>query len=572
MGRALESIDADGHTPADAESSTVQQIMTERPEPREHPPTFEVLDESGTGLLSGDSLLSERERRLVIGAANFHALASPGHTFRFTILRGPEGSLPSLTDRNVAGIEWQPGRDVVGSLVFRSLVHTTATTSELAGLVDLTIDLGGPGEATNAYYQLPGLVGKARRFVRFTIPVQFDVFRQYRTDMVEKQYRSREIPRQGGVLLNRGAAALERGRTPAILFGLHWLELGGAERWALETVQMAKDLGFVPIVIADRPSTHPWITRPELDDAVIVPLTQPVLRERDAAFLNGILSSYDVRGVHVHHCTWLYERLPWIKSVHPEIPTVDSLHILEWRTGGFVDVSVRMSSVIDVHHVISPQLRDYLIGRQNIAAEKVSLATLARLTTQETVPETTKRTRSGPFTVAYVGRFAQQKRPYLFLKLAAAFKSAPDVRFIMHGEGELIEEVRGLRNKLGLSKKVELRGADQPVSRTLAETDALVITSENEGLTLTTFEATTAGIPVISTDVGSQASLVANELLCPRHTYPFMRQAAQRIRTMIASPEQGQKWLDEQKTKATAFAGLLDARQWTRDLYQGWLP
>src|SRR5262249_36981383 len=145
------------------------------------------------------------------------------------------------------------------------------------------------------------------------------------------------------------------------------------------------------------------------------------------------------------------------------------------------------------------------------------------------------------------------------------------VRFIMHGEGELSGEVHGLIARLGLAGALELRGPDQPVSQTLADSDVLVISSDNEGLTLTTFEATAAGGPVISTDVGSQASLVADDLLCPRHPYPFISHATTRIATMIAEPDRQAAWLDEQTTKAKAFAKLPDARSFTRELYKGWI-
>jgi glycosyltransferase involved in cell wall biosynthesis len=180
---------------------------------------------------------------------------------------------------------------------------------------------------------------------------------------------------------------------------------------------------------------------------------------------------------------------------------------------------------------------------------------------------------SKPFTVAYVGRFHQQKRPYLLLKLAAALRaSAPGaVRFVMHGDGELIDEVRALRTRMGLSGAMDLRGPDVPVAKTLADSDVLVITSENEGLTLTSFEASAAGIPVISTDVGSQASVVADDLLCPRHTYGFVRSASARIRTMMSSPAQRKRWLGDQIAKTEAFAKLPSARSWAKDLYQGWL-
>jgi glycosyltransferase involved in cell wall biosynthesis len=537
------------------------------------PETFELLDERGIGL-TADGALDERERRLVVGAANYHSLVRPGATLRFTVVRAPHGGYPSLTDDRCLDIFWEENREPVGSLAVRSLVPCVDSSSAPNGVIDFILDVGGNPEVKNTYSQLTGPIGKARRALRSLVPFHYDMMRQLRTDVVERRLHADQLPRRLPVRLTGGPRPVSSAK-PAVLFGLHWLELGGAERWALDCIQMARDTGFTPIVITDRPSNHPWITRPEFDNAVVIPLTHPLTQGTDSALFNGIFSAYDVRGIHVHHNTWLYDRLPWVKSVWPDVPVVDSQHILEWRTGGYVDHAVRVSAMIDTHHVISPQLRDYLIHRQGIDAEKVVLASLAKTTTGGITRDATEGadSESTPFTVAFIGRFAQQKRPYLFLKLAAELKrSSPGaVRFIMHGEGELADEVRVLRSRLGLSDLLEIRGADKPVAKTLADSDVLVITSENEGLTLTSFEATAAGVPVVSSDVGSQASIIADDLLCPRHTFPFVGSAAAKVRTMMSSPAQRKRWFEDQAAKTEAFAKLPLAESWARELYQGWL-
>jgi glycosyltransferase involved in cell wall biosynthesis len=541
---------------------------------KQRPPAlFELLDENGIGLIDGGAgLLDERERQLVVGAANFHALAAPGQVLRITVLRGPQGTFPALTDRSVHGVEWADDREVVGSLVLRSLAQPMNTAPPSSSVLGLVVDVGGGVEFHNMYLALPGWRGRLRRAARSVAPIQFDALRQWRTDVIEHRGRERVLSRREPTRAHPAKPPGVSGKPPAVLFGLHWLELGGAERWALDTIQIATETGATPIVITDRQSSNPWITKPELASAIVIPLTHPMDAVTEAAFLNGLVDNFDIRGVHLHHNAWLYRRLPWLKSVRPDIPVVDSLHIREWRTGGFVDIAVQMSDLIDTHHVISPQLRDYLIGRQNIPAEKITLGTLANLTTN--TPPTTKRQPSvdDPFTVAFVGRFAIQKRPYLFLQLAARLHqhALGKIRFIMHGDGELADEVRLLRTRFGLHT-LQLRGSDIPVAHTWAEADTVVISSDNEGLTLTCFEATAAGVPIISTDVGSQASLIADGLLCPRHPYPFLHTATDKIITMMTSPDQHKRWLDEQIVKATVFAKLPHARPWARKLYQGWL-
>lgn len=541
---------------------------------RQRPVTlFELLDDSGLGLADSDAgVLDERERRLVVGSANFHALATPGSLLRITVLRSPRGIFPSLTDRDVHRIEWADNREAVGSIVLRSVVQRSTAAAHPMSFVDLVVDVGGGPEFANNYRTLPGWRGRVRRTARYVAPIQFDALRQVRTDVVEHLRHGRTIPRRASGSVDRATRLAVADGPRAILFGLHWLELGGAERWALDTIRIATDAGATPIVITDRESNHPWITKPELADAIVAPLTHPMDPSTEASFFNGLLGTFDIRGVHVHHNAWLYARLPWLKAIRPDIPVVDSLHIREWRNGGFVDIAARMSSLIDTHHVISPALRDYMIGSQDLPAKKIKLATLANLTTDTVMA--TKRVPGvdDPFTVAFVGRFTQQKRPYLFLRLAARLrKQAPSkFRFVIHGDGELAEEIHLLRARLGL-ETLQVRGPEDPVAHTMAEADVLVISSDNEGLTLTSFEATAAGVPIVSTDVGSQASVIADGLLCPRHPHRFLDAAHTRIITMMVSPDQRKRWLEEQVVKAAAFAKLPLARPWVRELYEGWL-
>lgn len=513
--------------------------------------------------------LSTREARLLDGALAFHCLARPGERIRATVLRTDGPHLPSLTDHGTQRIEWADDRRVVGTIE----AHATGTPLPGHGVVDVVLDLGGPPEALMRLEQLPGRLHAARNAARGRAPVAFDVLRQLRTDRLENRRLSRPIPRVGRA--ENTSVGSSRGQTPAVLFGLHWLELGGAEKWAAETIGMARDAGLFPIVVSDRPSGHPDIARPVFDDALVVPLTHPVPAEHESRLLSQLFERFDVRGVHVHHCTWLYQRLPWIRAQYPGTELVDSLHVLEWRTGGFVDIALRMSNVMDAHHVISPQLRDYLVDRQGLPREKVTLATLADLTVDpaaERSEPATGRKPGDPLTVAFVGRFTQQKRPYLFLRLAARLRDrlGDRVRFVVHGDGELATEVRADHARLGLAGVVELRGPGTPVAQTLDEADVLVISSDNEGVTLTSFEADAHGVLVVSSDVGSQASVVPTELLLPRAPLPFLRAAEDTVISLCEDPDRAARLLLEQRAKVDAFAALPRARDWTRSLYERW--
>jgi glycosyltransferase involved in cell wall biosynthesis len=185
---------------------------------------------------------------------------------------------------------------------------------------------------------------------------------------------------------------------------------------------------------------------------------------------------------------------------------------------------------------------------------------------------TTPATADRPLTIAFVGRFTQQKRPYLFLRLADRLhgRFGARVRFVMQGDGELGDEVRIDRDRLGLGEVVELRDSTRPVADTLAEADVLVLSSDNEGVTLTSFEADAHNVLVLSSDVGSQASVVAEELLCPRAPLAFLRAAEGRLAQLTEDPALAARLAQKQHTRMQAFAALPRARDWTRSLYERW--
>ena len=83
----------------------------------------------------------------------------------------------------------------------------------------------------------------------------------------------------------------------------------------------------------------------------------------------------------------------------------------------------------------------------------------------------------------------------------------------MHGNGDLDPMVDKIIARHELSDLIERRGMQIPVDKTYSDSDVLVVSAINEGITLTTIESLSAGLPVVSTDVGSQNTLIPTEAL-----------------------------------------------------------
>jgi glycosyltransferase involved in cell wall biosynthesis len=113
------------------------------------------------------------------------------------------------------------------------------------------------------------------------------------------------------------------------------------------------------------------------------------------------------------------------------------------------------------------------------------------------------------FTVAWVGRLVPIKAPHRILDIAKACAlNRTDVRFLIVGDGTLRCELEELVSKENLP--IQFLGWQREIEPVLAVTDLMLLTSLNEGMPVSLIEAQMAGIPVISTKVGSVSEVIQN--------------------------------------------------------------
>ena len=108
--------------------------------------------------------------------------------------------------------------------------------------------------------------------------------------------------------------------------------------------------------------------------------------------------------------------------------------------------------------------------------------------------------------VMFVGRLTAIKRPDRLVEaFGMVLERIPEAVLAVAGEGELLEEVRRSVERLGDS--VRLLGWQSDVGRLYAAADLVVISSDNEGMPMTLIEAAMAGVPGVTTDVGSASEV-----------------------------------------------------------------
>jgi glycosyltransferase involved in cell wall biosynthesis len=109
----------------------------------------------------------------------------------------------------------------------------------------------------------------------------------------------------------------------------------------------------------------------------------------------------------------------------------------------------------------------------------------------------------GAFVVGAVMRFDDNKRPLLWLDVAAKIlRRTPDARFVLVGEGPLLQRAQRRAEELGLVDKVLFTGRSQHVGFWLSKMDVFLLLSRHEGLPNVLIEAQMRGVPVVSTPAG----------------------------------------------------------------------
>ena len=544
--------------------------------------------------------LSKRMQRLVYGAVDYNSLIQPGRTLTYKLYMGEKWQYPRLTDTSTLSGNITEQMGLVPFMVFKatsvSRNQTDFSPHYFAGddqILDHNVRhiLLTPDDATDRDVELNHPVNskavKLYNTLESSMPTAFDVFRDAKRTMRE-HVGKKSIP----MTMARNADNVNKagkvqhpwvevtpGRAPkgsprAVVVAMHWFQAGGAERWALETVKLVRDAGFIPIVITDRDGHQPWIADPAFDDAILLPMTMPVQeRPGDSPVLRALFEQFDIAGILIHHCQWMYDNAWWVKTHFPQPRIVDSLHIVEYYFhGGFPKESVSHDEWIDLHHVISPQLEHWLINDHQIAPEKVVDAPLVGLTADAKTPSFKERDKTKPFTVAYIGRMVRQKRPEAFILAAKAVNAAypGKVRFIMQGNGDMDAFSDMMIIRYGLEEVIERRALDAPVAQTYRDADALLISSINEGITLTSIEAISAGVPVISANVGSQETLIPPKGLCRRMTSNFVHDAKSALSHILNNEEDRRKLWESELARLQKFSELESAEAYFKKMLKEW--
>ncbi|MGI9319335.1 MAG: glycosyltransferase family 4 protein [bacterium] len=175
-------------------------------------------------------------------------------------------------------------------------------------------------------------------------------------------------------------------------------------------------------------------------------------------------------------------------------------------------------------------------------------------------PETT------PVKLLCVGRLTRAKNHSLLLK--AMHHLPEEVTLTIVGEGFERHALERLRTKLGLEHRVMLLGEVLDIEPYLEAAQIFTLSSNYEGLPISVLEAMSAGLPVVSTDVGGVSEAViqgSSGLLVKRGD---LQQLINSLNTLIADPSLRSRFGQEGRVQYQKHYMLARFIEQMRDIYR----
>ncbi len=301
---------------------------------------------------------------------------------------------------------------------------------------------------------------------------------------------------------------------PRVLHVIARMNVGGTAVYLSNLVTGLTDLGVENLLVIGN------VPKGEVEDGVVAKL--PIARigsmSRSLNFANdraakreldAIIKSFKPDLIHCHTFkAGLLVRLgkksvPVVHTFHghhlydPEFGAVKRsiLNLIEKQLAGKTD------AIVTIGENVKKELLAVGIGK---ASQYVSIAPGiddVKLSSKAKVLKSLSLEKEKRPIVMWLGRFTQVKRPD---RVVAIAKKSPELFFVMSGGGEMVDAIRRSAPSnlkiVGWQKKEDM----------WAIADIAFCTSDSEGMPLSLIEAQLAGIPVVSTGVGSVSEIVVD--------------------------------------------------------------
>lgn len=199
----------------------------------------------------------------------------------------------------------------------------------------------------------------------------------------------------------------------------------------------------------------------------------------------------------------------------------------------------RVLDSLDRIIAVTDEVKEELIGKKNVAAEKVAVISNgvdAADFTEPSNPSEARRALGVPddaAVVGMVGRLSRLKGTDLLIRAAASIRSGfPRLRVVLIGAGSEEREFRKLAEEQAVSDIVLFAGYRSDARRLMRGFDLLAHPSRQEAQPFTILEAMASAKPVIAARVGGVPGVVVDGvtgLLFPSESIPKLADALTRL-------------------------------------------
>lgn len=340
-----------------------------------------------------------------------------------------------------------------------------------------------------------------------------------------------------------------------VLMLIPWMEMGGADLFNLEMVKLINKEEFHVGVMTTLNCENSLRQRfmDYVDDLYELPT---FMESKDyPEFISYYIKSRQVDVVFVSNSYFGYYLIPWLKKEFPNIKIVDCFHIEEWywKSGGYSRCSKVFEHFTEKTYVSTEHLKNVLIEKFNRPEQDIDVvytgvdekkfdATLVergKIRKESGIPDDAK-------VVLFVCRIHPQKRPYLMVEIAKRLIEQDEkIHFLVVGEGP---DQAGVKEKIkgyGLKKHVTFYDNQEDLRPFYKDSDVMLLCSIKEGISITTLEACSMGLPIVSSDVGGQGEVVDSTVGA---LLPMLQDEAADFNARTFSEEEIQQYVDAIRT------------------------
>jgi glycosyltransferase involved in cell wall biosynthesis len=293
--------------------------------------------------------------------------------------------------------------------------------------------------------------------------------------------------------------------------------VGGAENVVLSIIRGLTPAGYGFHLFTVKKEDNQWCRNFASHFKNVVLLDHACNERQYYKYLKAAVRKLNIQTVLISNARAAYRWLPHLRAEFKHLAIIDVLHAEGWAATS--DEYLWVSPYVHKRVCISHHLQTYMAAKYQESRFEGRLED--RLVTIHNGIDMTQfrrdHSREGGFKtkhhipdevkiISFVGRFAREKDPLLFIEIARnLIAKAPQekFKFIMVGDGIDVDLVKKCIRKMGIEKHFILTGMLDNVVELLTDTWVLLVVSKSEGIPFVIIEALSMDIPVISTDVGA---------------------------------------------------------------------